>query len=174
MPPRFILIGPPGAGKSTIGAALARELGIGFTDTDKVIVEKAGKSISDVFVLDGEVAFRSIERIIVSEQLQQADGVLALGGGSILNEQTQKELVLVKATGACVVFLDVSITAAAPRIGFNRDRPLLLGNPRAQWLSLMQERRPIYESLADFVVDTSDQNPEQSVLMILQYSMGQR
>ncbi len=174
MPPRFILIGPPGAGKSTIGAALARRLGISFVDTDRVIAVKAGKSISDVFVVDGESAFRRIEQTVVSEELRQSDGVLALGGGSILNEQTQREIQLVRELGSEIVFLDVSITAAAPRIGFNRDRPLLLGNPRAQWLVLMQERRPIYESLADLVVDTSDLSPQRSVELILASTVEQK
>lgn len=174
MAPRFVLIGPPGAGKSTIGAALARRLGISFVDTDKVIAARAGKSISDMFVIDGEAEFRNIERAVVSEELQQVVGVLALGGGSILNEQTQKDINMVRDQGSCVIFLDVSITAAAPRIGFNRDRPLLLGNPRAQWLALMQERRPIYESLADLVVDTSDLTPQRSVEIIIASSMEQK
>ena len=163
MPPRFILIGPPGAGKSTFGAMLARRLQISFVDTDKRIVARAGKSISDIFVDDGESVFRSVEKAVVSAELQQDVGVLALGGGAILDAQTQQEIALVKAGGSRVVFLDVSIATAAPRIGFNRNRPLLLGNPRAQWLSLMQARRPIYESLADLVVDTSDQPAELSV-----------
>lgn len=167
MPPRFVLIGPPGAGKSTIGAILARRLRIGFVDTDKVIVARAGKSISDIFVDDGESAFRTVERAVVTEELHQAVGVLALGGGAVMNEQTRQEIDLVKASGGRVVFLDVSIAAAAPRIGFNRNRPLLLGNPRAQWLSLMQQRRPIYESLADLVVDTSDQTAQGSVQIIV-------
>jgi len=167
MSPRFVLIGPPGAGKSTIGAALARRLDTSFSDTDKVIVEKVGKSISDLFVLDGEATFRSIEQIVVADQLHTENGVLALGGGSVLNEQTQREIFLSKDTGTKVVFLDVSIAAAAPRIGFNRDRPLLLGNPRAQWLSLMQERRPIYESLANIVINTSEITPEETIDMIL-------
>ena len=167
MPPRFVLIGPPGAGKSTIGAILARRLKISFVDTDKTIAARAGKSISDIFVDDGESAFRSIEKAVVSGELQHDVGVLALGGGAILDAQTQQEIALVKAAGSRVVFLDVSIATAAPRIGFNRNRPLLLGNPRAQWLSLMQARRPIYESLADLVVDTSDQPAERSVDVIV-------
>jgi shikimate kinase len=167
MPPRYVLIGPPGAGKSTIGAMLARRLGVGFVDTDKTIVAKVGKPISDLFVLDGEDAFRAIERVVVTEELQQADGVLALGGGSILNEQTQRDIHSIRATGSRVVFVDVSIAKAAPRIGFNRSRPLLLGNPRAQWLALMQVRRPIYEALADLTVDTSDQVPQRTVDAII-------
>lgn len=174
MPPRFVLIGPPGAGKSAVGAALAHRLRISFVDTDRVIAAKAGKSISDIFVIDGESAFRSVEQTVVSEELRQSDGVLALGGGSILNEQTQREIQLARELGSKIVFLDVSITAAAPRIGFNRDRPLLLGNPRAQWLVLMQERRPIYESLADLVVDTSDLTPQRSVELILASTVEQK
>lgn len=174
MAPRYILIGPPGAGKSTIGASLANALGLHFVDTDKAIVTQSGKSISDLFVLDGEAAFRAIERSVVAAELQNATGVLALGGGSVLNEQTQHDLNLARTSGSRIVFLDVSIAAAAPRIGFNRDRPLLLGNPRAQWLSLMQERRPIYESLADVVIDTSDLTAQRSVdLIIASFSESQ-
>ncbi len=167
MPPRFVLIGPPGAGKSTIGEMLARRLKTSFVDTDKAIAARAGKSISDIFVDDGEDAFRSVEKAVVSEELQRESGVLALGGGAILDLQTQKEIESVKVGGSQVVFLDVSIATAAPRIGFNRNRPLLLGNPRAQWLSLMQQRRPIYESLADLIVDTSDQPADRSVEAIV-------
>ena len=167
MPPRYVLIGPPGAGKSTIGKILANTLGLSFIDSDKSIVAEAGKSISDLFVLDGEAVFREIERLVVAQELHDADGVLALGGGSILNEQTQQDIQSVRAGGARIIFLDVSISQAAPRIGFNRDRPLLLGNPRAQWLALMQERRPIYEALADLRVDTSESTPEQSVQQII-------
>jgi shikimate kinase len=148
---------------------LARRLGVSFVDTDKTIVARAGKPISDLFVLDGENAFRAIERIVVAEELHGADGVLALGGGSILNDQTQHDINLIRASGSSVIFLDVSIAKAAPRIGFNRDRPLLLGNPRAQWLSLMQVRRPIYESLADLTVDTSDRTPQESVELIVSH-----
>ena len=167
MPPSFVLIGPPGAGKSTIGAMLARRLKISFVDTDKAIAARVGKSISDIFVDDGEDAFRSVEKAVVSEELQRESGVLALGGGAILDVQTRKEIESVKVGGSRVVFLDVSIATAAPRIGFNRNRPLLLGNPRAQWLSLMQQRRPIYESLADLIVDTSDQPADRSVDVIV-------
>lgn len=167
MPPRFVLIGPPGAGKSTVGAMLARRLKISFVDTDKEIATRAGKSISDIFVDDGESAFREVEKAVVSEELQKDVGVLALGGGAILDAQTQQEIEFVKAVGSQVVFLDVSIASAAPRIGFNRNRPLLLGNPRAQWLSLMQARRATYESLANLVVDTSDQQAEHSVEVII-------
>ena len=92
MPPRFVLIGPPGAGKSTIGAMLARRLKISFVDTDKEIAARAGKSISDIFVVDGESAFRAVEKDVVSEELQKDVGVLALGGGAILDEQTQQEI----------------------------------------------------------------------------------
>jgi shikimate kinase len=167
MPPRYVLVGPPGAGKSTIGSMLARRLGVSFVDTDKEIVTKTGKSISDIFVLEGEADFRAIERTVVSEQLQKSEGVIALGGGSVLNEQTQQDVDLIKRRGSRVIFLDVSIATAAPRIGFNRDRPLLLGNPRAQWLSLMQIRRPIYESLADLTIDTGEQPPNRTVDQIV-------
>ncbi len=167
MPPRFVLIGPPGSGKSSVGSALARQLQLKFVDSDKVITARAGKPISDIFVYDGEAAFRVLEREVVAQELKDADGVLALGGGSVLNEETQQDLNQARKTGTRVIFLDISLSKAAPRIGFNRDRPLLLGNPRAQWSMLMETRRPIYESLADLIIDTGLQAMQNTVTEIV-------
>lgn len=167
MPPRFVLIGPPGSGKSAVGSALARQLQLKFVDSDKVITARAGKPISDIFIDDGEPAFRALEREVVSQELKDADGVLALGGGSILDEETQHDLNEARKTGTQVIFLDVSLSKVASRIGFNRDRPLLLGNPRAQWSALMEARRPIYESLADLIIDTGLQAMQNTVAEIV-------
>ena len=148
----IILIGPPGAGKSTIGKLLAKQLNRHFLDTDIEIENRAGKSIPDLFVEDGEVVFRTLEEQVVLELIDHADSVISLGGGSVLAQSVQEKLTEQKE----VVFLDVSISNAAPRIGFNRDRPLLLGNPRQQWLSLMEKRRPIYERLATRTISTDN------------------
>lgn len=159
MPPLCILIGPPGAGKSSVGASLASLLGTTFRDTDADIAERAGKSIAEIFVEDGEPIFRQFEVVAVKEAIKSHAGVLALGGGAVMNPEIQEAL---KTSGSKVIFLDVTIGAAAPRIGFNRDRPLLLVNPRAQWLSLMEQRRSTYETLADATVLTDGLTPQQA------------
>lgn len=147
--PRLILIGPPGCGKSTVGAALANKLSVEFIDTDSAIEASYGHKISDIFVDKGEEFFRDLEFATLTQPLSVSDCVLSLGGGAPIASRAQD---LLKGSQTPVFFLDVSLAVAAPRVGFNRDRPLLLGNPRAQWQSLAETRRPIYESLASFVI----------------------
>ncbi len=147
-----MLIGPPGAGKSSIGKSLAKRMNLNFIDTDELIENRSGKKISDIFLEDGEAGFRALEKESVLEALRQADSIISLGGGAVLDSETQSVLREMNR----VVYLEVSISNAAPRIGFNRDRPLLLGNPRQQWLSLMEHRKPIYESLAKYQVSTDN------------------
>lgn len=148
----IILIGPPGAGKSSIGKTLAKKMNLEFIDTDAVVETNSGKKIAEIFLEEGEPTFRALEKRAVLDSLTVQDAIISLGGGAILDPDTQKVL----RDQAKVVFLDVSISNAAPRVGFNRDRPLLLGNPRQQWLSLMEKRRPIYEELAKFTVSTDN------------------
>jgi shikimate kinase len=168
IPRRIILIGPPGAGKSTVGGLLARELGIDFTDTDHEIEERTGKRISEIFVEDGEPHFRKIEEEVVLQSLLDARGVIALGGGAVMSEVAEKRIGSLKSEGDCeVIFLDVTIAYAAPRVGFNRERPLLLVNPRASWQELMNKRRPIYSRLATRIVDTNEDAPDQVVAKII-------
>jgi shikimate kinase len=147
--PRVVLVGPPGAGKTTVGRLLAARGGVAFRDTDDDVVAAAGKPVADIFVDDGEAAFRVLERAAVAAALTGHDGVLALGGGAVLDEATRRRL-----AGHRVVFLDVGLSAAAARVGLNRDRPLLLGNPRAQLKRLMDERRPLYAEVATATVLT--------------------
>lgn len=158
MPP-IILIGPPGAGKTSVGKALAKKLALNFLDSDKVVEEKSGKSIPEIFITDGEPAFREMERAAVIDLIENQDGVIALGGGSVMDLEVSKRLLPM----AHVVFLDVSISNAAPRVGFNRDRPLLLGNPRQQWIALMEKRRSTYEALAKARVSTDNKKPVEVV-----------
>lgn len=150
-------MGPPGSGKSTVGKYLSKELGLSFIDTDRLIEDKEGRSISEIFLADGEGGFRAIEKEIVLDVLKMEDCVIALGGGSVLDLDVQREL----SECADVVFLDVSISNAAPRLGFNKERPLLMGNPRQQWLQLMEKRREIYESLATRTVSTDNRKPNE-------------
>lgn len=154
MGPIYVLIGPPGSGKSTVGKALASALGVARRDTDVDVERSAGKRIADIFLTDGEQAFRDLERDAVALAMAEHDGVLSLGGGAILDVETQALLENYAATGGQVVFLDVSLHAAAQRVGLNAARPLLMGNPRRQWADLMEARRPIYERLATITVNT--------------------
>jgi len=158
--PRLILIGPPGCGKSTVGAALAQKLTIDFIDTDVAIESSYGHKISDIFVDKGEEFFRDLEFKVLGESLTVKDCVLSLGGGAPIAQRAQE---ILKTAKAPICFLDVSLAVAAPRVGFNRDRPLLLGNPRAQWQSLAETRRPIYESLASFVIKVDAMSVEEVV-----------
>lgn len=153
----IILIGPPGSGKSTIGKALARKLQKTFIDTDDVIELRTGTSISQIFVDQGEPWFRELEKTVLSEELSKLDGVLSLGGGAPLSQDAQN---LLQSVDAAIIYLSVSLATAAPRVGFNRDRPLLLNNPRAAWQELMDKRRPIYEALADHIVVVDERAPK--------------
>lgn len=160
---KVVLIGPPGAGKSTIGKALAKEIATEFIDSDSEIERITGKKISDIFVEEGEAVFRKTEVEVVTALLDGFEGVIALGGGAPINTQIQEALTGVEYP---VIFIDVSISQAANRIGFNKDRPLLLINPRQQWMNLMSERRPIYEKLASQTVNSDSQKPHEVAKLI--------
>ena len=156
MAPRVVLVGPPGSGKSTAARLVAERLGTSWRDTDEDVELIAGTAIADVFVEHGEEHFRELERVAVRRAIAEHDGVLALGGGAVLDPSTREQL-----AGRTVVFLDVTIKDAASRIGFNRDRPLLLGNPRAQWTRLMEQRRAVYAEVSSTTVQTDGKTPEQ-------------
>jgi len=154
-PPLVVLIGPPGSGKSTVGRALVALLGADLHDTDQAIESQQGRSISDIFLDDGEPRFRELERAEVVASLSSHGGILSLGGGAVMDPSTAAALV-----GHTVVFLDVGIADAAKRVGFNSSRPLLSINPRAQWTRMMDLRRPTYERLATFTVLTTGRPPQ--------------
>ena len=155
MTPRLVLIGPMGAGKTTVGRAIAKTLACEFADTDELIEADQGKSVSEIFVEDGEPHFRLVEESIVIDALISESGVLSLGGGSVMNEEVQKAL---KSSSAKKVFLDISLAAVSPRVGFDNARPLLMVNPRQKWAELMNLRRPTYEALADMSINVSDRS----------------
>jgi shikimate kinase len=157
-----VLVGPPGAGKTTIGTLLAEALGVAFRDTDADVVATAGKPISDIFVDDGEDAFRTFERIAVALALSTFDGVLALGGGAILAPQTRELL-----RGHTVVYLSVELHDAVARIGLGAGRPLLTLNPRATLKHLLEQRRPLYEEVATVVVRTDGREPDEIAAEVL-------
>ena len=160
--PVLVLVGPPGAGKSTVGRAVANRLGVAFRDTDADVETSAGKTVSDVFVDDGEAAFRALERAAVERALQEHDGVLSLGGGAVLDAGTRRLL-----ADHHVVLLDADLGAAAGRVGMGQGRPLIGLNPRAQLRQLLQERRPLYLEVAREVVDTSALTPMQVVEQVV-------
>lgn len=156
MAPRVVLVGPPGSGKSTAAGLVATRLGVTARDTDDDVQRAAGRSVSDIFLDQGEEVFRRLERESVAAAVAEHDGVLAVGGGAVLDATTRELL-----RGLVVVFLDVGIKDAASRIGLNRDRPLLLGNPRAQWISLMEGRRKLYDEVATARVGTDGRTPDE-------------
>ena len=158
MSPKAVVIGPPGSGKTTVGALLAERLGVGFRDTDHDVEATAGKPIGEIFVDDGEERFRALERSAVQAALASHDGVLALGGGAILDPATQADL-----TGLPVVYLEVGLSDAIKRVGLASARPLLVLNPRSRFRKLMEERRPIYEGLASVRVTTDEREPAEIV-----------
>jgi shikimate kinase len=148
----LVLIGPPGAGKTTIGQTLALKLGLGFLDTDQMVEARAGRSIGDIFLHDAEPAFRTMERAAVAEALECGahEGiVIALGGGAPMEEANAAAL---RTAGAVVVFLDISPALAARRVGLNAARPLLRESPRKVWRELMAARRPTYEALSTAII----------------------
>jgi shikimate kinase len=131
-----------------------------FTDTDDLIEARTGTSISQIFIDKGEPWFRELEKEVLKEELAKVNGVLSLGGGAPLSDLAQD---LLRKSESSVVYLDVSLATAAPRVGFNRDRPLLMNNPRGTWQELMDKRRPIYEALATHIVKVDDRAPKDIV-----------
>ncbi|MFE5946090.1 shikimate kinase [Streptomyces sp. NPDC056480] len=154
--PLVVLVGPMGSGKSTVGVLLAERLGAPYRDTDADIVAAEGREISDIFVEDGEEHFRALERAAVAAALAGHEGVLALGGGAILDEGTRALL-----AGLPVAYLSMDVDEAVRRVGLNTARPLLAVNPRRQWRELMEARRHLYTEVARTVVTTDDRTPEE-------------
>ena len=149
MSPQVVLVGPPGAGKTTVAELVAAELGVTSRDTDHDIEALAGTSVQEIFIDHGEAHFRALEEQAVATALADHDGVLALGGGAVLSERSRELLRQHR-----VVFLDVGLAAAVSRVGMNGNRPLLLGNVRSQLKGLMDRRRPLYDEVARFTVVT--------------------
>lgn len=154
--PAVVLVGPMGVGKSTVGRLLAERLGLGYRDTDEDIVAAEGRTIAEIFVDEGEPAFRAIEKRAVDTALAEHEGVLALGGGAILDADTRALL-----AGRRVVYLSMDVEEAVKRTGLNVARPLLAVNPRRQWRELMEARRHLYEEVATVVVATDGRSPEE-------------
>ncbi|MEV7569805.1 shikimate kinase [Streptomyces tanashiensis] len=160
--PLVVLVGPMGSGKSTVGALLAERLGAAYRDTDADIVAAEGREISDIFVEDGEDHFRALERAAVAAAVAEHEGVLALGGGAILDAGTRALL-----AGLPVAYLSMDVEEAVRRVGLNTARPLLAVNPRRQWRELMDARRHLYTEVARVVVTTDERTPEEVAQAVL-------
>ncbi len=159
--PKLVLVGAMGAGKTTVGRRVADAWDVAFRDTDHDIEATEGRTVSDIFVDSGEARFRELEREAVAAALAEHDGVLALGGGAVLDERTRAAL-----AGHCVVFLRVGLSDAARRVGLGVSRPLLLGNVRGRIKQLIDERTPLYESVAAHVVDTDGLDVDEVVAQV--------
>jgi shikimate kinase len=167
--PAVILIGPPGSGKSTVGPLLAALLGVEFAETDTWIERRAGKPVADIFIDDGEAAFRDLERSAAGEAIAGHRGVLALGSGSVLSQGTRSLL-----AGQRVVYLETTFPAVARRSGLDGPHPPLPGNPRGRLRQFLEERRPLYVDLAWLTVTTDDRDPQQVAGQIAAVITGSR
>ena len=157
----IVIVGAPGAGKSTVGALLASRLGVPFRDVDQVIEEEAGKPVAEIFADDGEPAFRALE-VETTLRLLEQSGVLSLGGGAVISAEIRQALAHHE-----VIWLQVSAAQAVRRVGMNEARPLLLGNVRGRLIKLLNERTPLYSQVASQTVTTDDRAAEQVVELIL-------
>lgn len=151
-----VLIGPPGAGKSTVGPLLAARLGVAFRDTDADVAKAAGQPVGDIFIDQGEQAFRELERQAATSALREHDGVLALGSGAVLDQEIRHML-----EDLPVVYLATGFGTVARRVGLDRPRVVVPGNPRGRLRAMLDERAPLYEGLATATVHTDDQDPEE-------------
>jgi shikimate kinase len=161
MAPVAVFVGVMGAGKSTVGTAVAAELGVPFADTDAIIEERAGKPIPEIFVDDGEPAFRALEEATTVELLDRS-AVISLGGGAVLSAVVRQAL-----AEQHVVWLQVSAGAAADRVGLNSARPLLLGNVRGRLIQLLNQRTPLNAEVAPMTVATDDRTADEVVTVVV-------
>jgi shikimate kinase len=158
--PLVVLIGPPGAGKSVVGPLVAARLGVEFRDTDADVGTAAGKPVGDIFVEDGEEYFRDLERAAAASALGEAStlrehgGVLALGSGAVLDDGVQRML-----EGLPVVYLAAAFGTVARRVGLDRPRVVVPGNPRGRLRAMLDERARLYQRLAAVTVETDDLDP---------------
>lgn len=170
MPPRVVLVGLPGAGKSTVGAELACRLGVAFADSDELIVQQTGRTVSEIFAAQGEPAFRQLEADLIAEALGTFDGVLALGGGAVTTESVRQDLL---DSGVLVVRLSAGQDELVRRLAGNVDRPLLAEDPGARLAELAAAREPLYREVASLTVTTEGQSPAEVAVGLAAQLIGQ-
>jgi shikimate kinase len=167
--PRAILIGAPGAGKTTVGELLARILDCAFADSDQLVEAEHGVLVPDIFVNHGEATFREWEHNAIEQALTGFDGILSLGGGSVMDVNTAKKL---REGRSPIFWLEVSSSVAFRRAGLSAPRPLLIGNVRANLVALLETRTPIYESLATSRIDVNTLDQSQLAQQIADQLTG--
>jgi len=158
----IVLVGVPGAGKTTVGRLLGQALERPFFDSDFEIERLAGKTVSEIFTQDGEQTFRDLEATVIADLLKGDGKVLSLGGGALLNQDTRRLV-----ANSQTIWLVANLAKAVSRVGLNRNRPLLLGNVRGQLADLMQAREPLYREVAKHQVETSELTPDEVVAEIM-------
>jgi shikimate kinase len=162
----LILVGPMGAGKTTIGKILAQELHLPFKDIDHIITEKAGADIPWIFHVEGEDGFRKREHQALEDVLRAGTAVIATGGGIVMRPENRQLLMAER----CVVFLNASVEQQYFRTAKDKNRPLLQQNdPKSVLVNLMRIREPLYREVADFVIDTDNSRPKIVVSAIVDY-----
>lgn len=167
MSPQLIFVGAPGSGKTTIGKKVSEKLGVEFIDIDSEIEMDEKISISEIFVQKGEEYFRQKEKEKIAQSLNNFDGVISLGGGAVLSEETRQALSI-----APVVWLKVSAQEASSRVGLAASRPVLMGNVRSKLVKLLEERTPLYEEVADWQIETTNKDIEEVVNEVLLQTNG--
>ena len=165
--PVLVLVGPPASGKTTVGTAVAAARRLPFRDTDRDVEDETGSSVADIFVQRGEDAFRALEAQAVARALGEHDGVLALGGGAVLDPATRGLLTAYGRDGGVVVWLDVDVPSAARRVGLGKERPILGVNPRAMLRHMLDTRAPLYGEVATVTVPTAGRTPDDVVADVL-------
>lgn len=171
MPPRVVLVGLPGAGKSSVGARLARQLEVTFADSDRLVALHAGRPVTEIFASDGEPAFRAVEALVIDTALREFDGVLALGGGAVTTDSVRRALA---EAAVPVALLTASQRDLLRRVGSTRHRPLLAGDPASRLAELAQARDGLYRQIATLVVDTAGRSPAGVARVLYQQLTGVR
>jgi shikimate kinase len=160
----IFLVGMMGVGKTTVGRMLAQRLGRPYFDSDAQVMRATGKSVPEIFESEGEAAFRAEEKRALREAVSsEAPAVISVAGGAVLDPDNRELL----AASGTVVWLRASVETLAARVGQGAGRPLLGDDPGAALARLYPERRPLYEALADVVVDVDDARPVEVVDKIL-------
>ena len=152
--PCVVLVGMPGAGKTTVGRRVAYRLGVDFLDADDAVERRAGRTVREIFNADGEAAFRAVEAAVIAEVFDSFTGVFALGGGALLDDGTRRRLSGLAAGGTVVTLLTASLPVLQRRVGDGARRPLLAGDVEGRLATLAQERADLFAEVATLTVHT--------------------